>query len=1259
MSGSYWLRAAFAAGVALGLMTSPATAQITTGTITGSVHDNQGGVVPGATVTLVSEARSLNVGTTVTNAEGTYAFPNIATDTYRIEVSLAGFKTTSRGGLQLSGGDRMALPVLVLEVGGVSDRVDVVAETPLVQAASGERSTTIGKVQLDNLPIQSRTFLSFLSLQAGIVNNSTDGGGSQMRRIGGGGQDNVMLDGLSALDTGNNGIMGGMNLPVEAIAEVKVMTSGYSAEYGRSSGAQITAVTRSGSNRFSGGIYDVERNSDWNANSWANKKNGNAKAIDKERDWGFTLGGPLGKPGGNNKLFFFYTQEFRPRENGGGTVNYRMPTELERRGDFSQTLDNNGALYNFIYDASTGLPKTACSATDQRACYASGGVLGRVPMSRLYGPGVAWLNMFPMPNTEQVAGQAWNYRTTTPIRNNLDYLPTIKVDFQANPDLRLGWKMNSQNSRIVVNPGNLPGITDTLEPFPFSFNTSWNANYTITPSMFIEATYGINQNRLGSPPVSQISNRNNVVCPSDLVAAIPDCTMGSIGYLFPDAGIVDPGTYQAKALAAMGTPFFENGQIFLPPQINFAGTRIGNGPNNLTAYPGWLNINRIQQANVSVTKLQGRHTFKAGLYIEHSFKAQNQNANFQGTLNVNVDTNNPIDSQMAFSNLALGIYNSFNQQARLIEGNFTYKNIEYFLQDNWKWNNRLTLDYGARFYHDGPYVDKFRQVASFFQDRWSLANAPYLYVPGCVNNANPCSGNNRQAKDPRTGNLLGVGSSGLIGSAIVGSGDAANGMVVAGQGISNAGYTWPSFAVAPRFGGAYDVNGDQKMVLRGAVGLYFDRPDGNVAFGTVGNPPTAGSLTQQWGTLQDLSSSRLAFGPVPTINMNKYDSAIPKDLQWNLGVQRALPWASSMDISYVGHHAFHVLAGTQNGNPVNINTIDLGTTTSAAGQDPTQTGVALNNNLLRPFRGYSNINIQWPRFTRTFHSMQMIYRRSFRNGFTFELQDTWTLYDKGTTGLPGPTLRLDHGADGSWSIRDDQAEANRLFGNQGTARHLFRANFVFDLPDLRSENKALRAVSQVVNDWQLSGIYRGDTGGFYDVGYSYNSGPTGAQLTGSPDYSARPYILDLAALGSGCSRDQYLQIKNALVPSTSGASPMISTAVAGPQVGSVGLESGRNLLNACGDRRFDFAIQRTIRLGGGRALVLRADVYNAFNTVIFSGRQTQLQMNSVTDQTVRNSQFLADGTMDPARERPNQAGFGAANNAMGPRTVQVQARFTF
>src|SRR6185295_2826511 len=133
----------------------------------------------------------------------------------------------------------------------------------------------------------------------GVVQTGASAGAT---RLGGAGQNNIMMDGISAMDTGNNGQM--LNMNVDSIGEVKILTQGYQAEYGRSSGLQITAVTKGGTNRFRGSVYDVEKNSDWNNNSKVNKLNGDPKTISKSKDWGYSIGGPIGRPGGSNKLFF-------------------------------------------------------------------------------------------------------------------------------------------------------------------------------------------------------------------------------------------------------------------------------------------------------------------------------------------------------------------------------------------------------------------------------------------------------------------------------------------------------------------------------------------------------------------------------------------------------------------------------------------------------------------------------------------------------------------------------------------------------------------------------------------------------------------------------------------------------------------------------------------------------------------------------------------------------------------------------------------
>ena len=240
-------------------------AQVTTGNVFGTVKDTQGGVLPGATVVLISETRGTKIGPVVTDGIGNFVVPNVTADTYTVEVSMEGFKTNSRKGVSVSGGDRVQLGSLALEVGSLTETVQVTGETPLVQASSGERSFVMPALVADNLPLSRQNFAALAAFTPGV----SSGGFGGATRLGGGGQNNYQMDGVSTMDTGNNGQLIAMNL--EAIAEVKVLTSAYQAEYGRSSGLQITAVTKGGTNQFHGSLYDIERNSDWDDNTWANQ----------------------------------------------------------------------------------------------------------------------------------------------------------------------------------------------------------------------------------------------------------------------------------------------------------------------------------------------------------------------------------------------------------------------------------------------------------------------------------------------------------------------------------------------------------------------------------------------------------------------------------------------------------------------------------------------------------------------------------------------------------------------------------------------------------------------------------------------------------------------------------------------------------------------------------------------------------------------------------------------------------------------------
>ena len=159
-----------------------------------------------------------------------------------------------------------------------------------------------------------------------------------------------------------------------------------------------------------------------------------------------------------------------------------------------------------------------------------------------------------------------------------------------------------------------------------------------------------------------------------------------------------------------------------------------------------------------MTKIAGRHTFKGGFYNNHSYKAQNVGAggglSFQGTVNFGNDNTNPLDTGFGYANAATGIFTQYQQAEKFVEGSMIYNNTEFYVQDNWKVNSRLTLDYGMRFTRQQPQYDQFQQMSNFFPDQWNSSQAMVLYVPGCSNGAATCSGNTLNAMDPRTGQVI-------------------------------------------------------------------------------------------------------------------------------------------------------------------------------------------------------------------------------------------------------------------------------------------------------------------------------------------------------------------------------------------------------------------------------------------------------------------------------------------------------------------------
>ena len=232
---------------------------------------------------------------------------------------------------------------------------------------------------------------------------------------------------------------------------------------------------------------------------------------------------------------------------------------------------------------------------------------------------------------------------------------------------------------------------------------------------------------------------------------------------------------------------------------------------------------------------------------------------------------------------------------------------------------------------------------------------------------------------------------------------------------------------------------------------------------------------------------------------------LPGSAQWNGGMQVALPFSMSLDVSYVGQHSYDRPPACC--SPQSLNSLDYGTAYLASSQDPTRQpsavpgANALTQSLLAPYIGIGEIN-EWSQdFSRTFHSIQISGQRRFSRGFSGGLNYTWTLQDVSNEGV---ALRYEHGADGSVRLRSDQDEYEQLNNDVGTRTHQLKGNFVWDLPDVHwRANLAARVAAAVVNDWQVSAVWTGSSGNPFNPTFTYQTNGSNQNLTGSPHYAAR------------------------------------------------------------------------------------------------------------------------------------------------------------
>lgn len=1163
-----------------------AAAQTTRGSIAGNVRDSQGAAVPGATVTLTS-ARRNDSQSTVTNEQGDFVLLNLLPDTYALKVTMDGFKSVERDTVVLNAADRLSVGSIVMELGAMTETITVASRVVEVQSRDATRSFSVDSTAITNLAINSRDPLLLARLAPGIA----DPNGTTMNVNGSrDNTHNITVDGVSNVDTGNNGINGQINL--EAVEEFKLLTNSYQAEYGRSSGAQVSVVTKSGSSQYTGSLYFYRRHESFNANSWINNRNrGDAlatnpnsivglKPINRQSDIGYGVGGPvwLGKYNKDrNRLFFFFAQEHQKRFTPPADPRrVRVPTDAERRGDFSQSRDQNGNLYPYIrdYQLANANPGWGCSATDQRACFADGGVLGKIPPSRLYGPGLAVLNMYPLPND---VGTATNF--TSQVAADADRREDIvRVDWQANNSWRIYGRYfaNTNNAGAGLGPygsfvlgADVP-LTTVSDIRPV-YNYSFSGTGVLSNNTFLEITVGTAHNDIFIHDEDGTYNRTNL-------------GLTGLPVLFPSALQSD-----------------------YPPEFAFGG-RSGTNPRMGASNAPFYNFNTTYDFIANLTKVWGSHTSKFGFYAQKSLKDQSGFGANNGRIEFVEDSANTFDTTYPFANAATGVFRFYDQASIYPIGEYRYWNVEWYLQDNWKASNRLTLDYGIRFYWVQPQYDQAYLTSNFVPGLYNQQQAVRLYRPATI-------GGTRMAFDSVTGQTL---PAAFIGRIVPNSGALDNGLRT-GESSDVGKYLIEDNGIlfAPRFGMTYDLTGKQDLILRAGGGVFYDRYEGNIAFDQIVNPPNSLSPRISYGRLQDINPSSALLAPFNPINAMQVSGQIPTTYNFNLGFQKKLPLSFIGDIAYVGSIQNHLP------RRVNTNAIPYGAAFAAQNQDPTITANAalpgsgsLAADFLRPYVGYGNIQTRLFDANANYHGLQLQADRRFAQGLFLNVNYTWS-------------KALD--------TQDVNTDFSRIDGNDKAAnyapagfdrRHIFNVNAVYELPRKQS---AGRILGGFINDWQLSGGYRYESGIPYGLGVTV-SGVNNQNVTGSFTEGFRPVLL--GDPGSGHTSDPY-----AMVP---------YQVIGMPQIGTLGFDSGRNYLTRAPLNNLDLSLQKNIRLGGTRQAQIRIDAFNALNHTQFDAVNGTLNFASLTNLSPTN---LAGPT--------NRTGYGAVTSVRPPRNVQIVAKFKF
>ncbi len=914
---------------AISAVPRPSYAQSSSSSLSGTITDASGAVLPGAKVTVHNETTGQeNVITT--SGSGSYTFPNLAIGSYTVRVEANGFATAVQKGTHLDPNIGARYDV-ALKTGESSTNITVQANANVLQTESAAAGQLVTTEQVKSIQLNGRNPLYLSQLEPGVNRNAPLSSFNFAPDFSGpvvngarAAESLITLDGAPMVRTRGNGTQIGVS-DVDTISQEQILTTSYPAQYGETSGGLIQLVPRSGTNEFHGSVYEYLRNSFFDANTWGRNQSDQPSIADhpapfRFNQFGWGLNGPVYIPGHFNqnktKLFFLAGEEFlRFRQNS--TQTGKVPTTLMRGGDFRELLNSN-----IFYSGAVQLVNPTTGAAY------NGNV---IPAGQLSPNGIALLNAYPAPNA---VNPGYNWQASAPYPQN-QRKDTLVIDYIPAEAHHLRFSVLNQHF-------------DQIVPFAGNFDRTpqvWNwpnqvgvlrYTWTISPSLVNDAFTSV--------------SADHVTITDQLTSGLYDRTNYGINfpYIFSGASKLIPNKIPTIGIANFTT--LDGG-----PYPSHSGGVITNIADNLI-------------------KVLGSHTLTFGALYERTGEnnfdqidvssttpgaTNNQNGQFEFT-----DTRNGHPtSNAAVGNAALGLFDTYGEIGQKSYTLFRSNFGAAFAQDQWRVTPKMVIEYGARYSVFQPYFALWRNQSVFDPASYDPALAPTV--------------------DPITDTL--TGGDDYDGVVIPGSGfpSSANGHVPAsilngtynrlfrgyGKGFSKTIWT----DVQPRFGVTYQIKNG--TVIRAGGGRFVQRIGISDSVQLGGNAPFQPTASVTDGSVDNPGGTTLSTFPL-ALSSQARTFPNPNSWSWNAAMEQELPNIGTVTIGYVGRKGIHL---TQLDN---VNQLQPGTVQS----NPAN----VQPDALRPYKGFASILQDTNAGSSIYNGLQVNLKRRLTKGFLFGVAYTWS-----------------------------------------------------------------------------------------------------------------------------------------------------------------------------------------------------------------------------------------------------------------------------